>query len=105
MKFLFFCGVNRDGPYTAKVLILVFFTICLLFLGTVSKQLYKYNALKDSYMVLRFSGKVVSGADFTHDGMVSNPGRYTDCFTGNHFTGRIGPTTSRRRTRPSLPSP
>ena len=54
---IFFCGVNRDGPYTAKVLILVFFTICLLFLGTVSKQLYKYNVLIDGYMVQWQSGQ------------------------------------------------
>ena len=51
-------------------------------------------------MRIWFGGKVVSGADLTHDGMGSNPSRYTDCFTGNHFTGRIGPTPSRRRTRP-----
>ena len=47
-------------------------------------------------MRIWFGGKVVSGADLTHDGMGSNPSRYTDCFTGNHFTGRIGPTPSRR---------
>ena len=36
-----FCGVNREGPDTAKVLILD--RICIS-LETVSKKLYKYNA-------------------------------------------------------------
>ena len=42
-------------------------------------------------MRIWFGGKVVSGTDSTHDGMGSNPGKYTDYFTGNHFTCRIGP--------------
>ena len=42
-------------------------------------------------MRIWFGGKVVSGTDSTHDGMGSNPGKYADYFTGNHFTCRIGP--------------
>ena len=42
-------------------------------------------------MSIWFGVKVVSDTDSTHDGMVSNPGRCTVYFAGNHFTSRIGP--------------